>query len=504
MPQNDDTMSDTKETHNEPVQQTDPITPHTDHTEGTSESREQKIPETPPEETDKGQNKALWARILKVVKDLEDLNRDALWFHKTELNKVGQDELVVGVPNMVVKHYLDDSYTDTIIRAAEQLLDRSVSVSFEVDKRLFRRMKKQKEQAEEDAARTNPVFDFAPDNREADAEEPFRTLVSTEANRLPMTAAREIALKADSHVHFLMIWGGHGSGKTTLLQTIEEAAQRTGRHSKVLRITGETWLNSYYAAVRSQDTRAFKRRHRTCDFLLVDDLHFLEGKPAAQKELVNTIKVLLDEDARVALTSTGHPDEMDDMHPSLSDYLNEAFWSELKNPSENEKEDVLRQMARHQGLEATDQVLRYITRGRRHTLRDLASTVDSLTAYAHLQGIEKLNMQQATEALSEMSRGRRSRLTLRGISTTAAEVLGVEHDRVLGRSRAKRACRVRHVSMYLAREMTDHSLSEIGRHFGGRSHSTVKHAVDKIRDLQDCGNGVAGDIQAVENRLNRC
>jgi chromosomal replication initiator protein len=403
---------------------------------------------------------------------------------------------------MVVQQHLEQRYTEPLADVAEDVLDRTVSVRFRVASKLFKEMKDRQQKAAEEAEGTRPALDFTPDAPEPRGEEPFRSLISTSSNRLPMAAAREIAMEEDTRVTFLLLWGGHGTGKSALLQTIAESADQSNHFSHVLRVTAEKWCNSYYTAVREQNTKSFKRRYRGCDFLLIDDLHFLEGKPAAQEELVHTMKALLNDDARVALASTVPPGDMDELKPSLKTFLQEALWARLRPPAPSEKEDVVRQIARKHDLEATPQVLRYIARGDHETLREICSTVASLATYAHLNGADKLNMQQATEALSHMSRSTPRRISLESISRSAGDVLSVEHKRILGRSQSRRACHARHLAMYLARQMTDHSLSEIGEHFGGRSHSTVKHAVDKVDDLADSDDSVSGELDAVKNSLN--
>ena len=447
------------------------------------------------------EKKTLWARIQKKLKDVLGMRRDGLWFHQTELMEINEESLVVGVPNMVVQQHLEQRYTEPLTDVAEDVLDRTVSVRFRVASKLFKEMKDRQKKAAEEAEGTRPALDFTPDTPESAGEEPFRNLVQTSSNRLPMAAAREIAMEQDTRVTFLLLWGGHGTGKSVLLKTIADSAEESGHFSCVRRLTAERWCNAYYGAVRDQNTKSFKRRYRGCDFLIIDDLHFLEGKPAAQEELVHTMKRLLNNNARVALGSTVTPDDMDEVKPSLQTFLQEALWARLRPPAPDEREDVVRQMARKQDLEATPQVLRYIARGKHKTLRDLCSTVSSLATYAHLNGSGKLNMQQATEALSHMSGPTPRRISLDSISRSAAEVLSVQHKRVLGRTQSRRACHARHLAMYLARQMTDHSLSEIGEHFGGRSHSTVKHAVDKVDEMAGSDNRVQGELDAVKNTL---
>jgi len=447
------------------------------------------------------EQKGLWARVQKRLKDLLGMRRDGLWFHQTELMEVNEDSLVIGVPNLVVQQHLEQRYTDPLADVAEDELGRTVDVHFRVASKLFREMRDRQQKAAEEAEETRPALDFTPDTPDSGGEEPFRELVFTRSNTLPMSAAQEIAMEQDPRVTFLLLWGGHGTGKSALLETIAESAEESGQFSCIRRVTTEKWVNSYYGAVREQNTKSFKRRYRGCDFLIIDDLHFLEGKPAAQEELLHTIKSLRNKAGRVALASTVPPDDMDELKPSLQTYLQEALWAKLKPPAPGERADVVRQMARKHDLKATPQVLRYIAGSDHETLRDISSTVASLATYAHLNGSGKLNMQQATEALSHMSRSKPRHTSLDSISRCTAEVLSVEPERLLGRTQSRRACHARHLAMYLARQMTEHSLSEIGEHFGGRSHSTVKHAVDKMDERADSDGDVSGELKAVRNKL---
>jgi len=446
---------------------------------------------------------SLWSRIQQNIKDRLGTARYSIWFTQTELMHMDDTQVVVGVPNIVIQQYLQQRYAGRVAEAVEDLLGRRFSVTFDVAPRLFRRMRARQERAAAEAEQTRPELDFRPDDAQSalDSSEGFECLVETESNRLPYAAAREIAAVKEPRISLLLVWGEYGSGKSALLNAVRHAAAASGNYSKIECTTAESWCNKYVYSLWHNKTMEFRRRYRGCDLLILDDIHFLDGKRGTQNELLHTIKSLLESGRRIVLSSARHPHELKELRPALKTVLTGAFWVKLVHPSLEERETIVRKLAERSGLNATAEVYRFIANANHRSLRELRGAVNSLAAYAALMGNPKVDLQVAMKGLSAMCRSKKAPPTLGEIAGHIVEVLSVEREHLLGRSRSRGVCKARQIGMYLARELTDATLCEIGRFFGGRSHSTVKHAVAKItRCIQDDRN-IALLIDGLKNKL---
>ena len=447
----------------------------------------------------------LWQKVQTYIRDRLGMKRYSIWFKQTQLMEIEDDHIVVGVPNLIVQQYLQQRYSGPVSEAIEELLGHPLRVEFEVEPGLFRKMRKERDQATEDARDTRPNLDFRPasnESEEQNASVTFEQLVVTESNRLPYIAAQELAVQRNPRISFLMLWGGYGSGKSALLQAVKNAADESGHLNNVRCTTAENWCNEYYYALQEKSTRRFRRIYRNCDLFVLDDIHFVEGKPAAQDELLHTIKHHMGHSRRVVLSSARNPNEMKELKPALKTLFREAFWAELACPSAEEQEELVRELASRAGLNATPAVHRFIAGNRPRSLRELSCRVNSLAAYVALEGSSEVDINTAVQGLSAMSRSSDTPLTLEEVAQAVEKVMSVEVSDLKSRSRARRVSDARHVAMYLADDLTDASLSEIGRFFG-RSHSSVKYGVDKISDKVDAERDMADLIESIRSTMQQ-
>ena len=446
---------------------------------------------------------ALWEKMLDNIRQRLGMSRYSIWFKQSELMHIDQNQIVIGVPNVIIQQYLQLQYTKPVSEAAEDLLGQPCTVRFEIAPRLLRKMRAQ--QREEAAAlqKEEPAVNLSPAARDVAFEcgMRFEDLIETESNRLPFAAAREIALQKEPRFSFLIVWGSYGSGKSVLLNAIRCCAAASGHCPKVEHAPAESWCNEYYNALQEKKTKAFRQRYRRCDLLVIDDVHFVEGKPKAQDELMHTVKWLLSSGGRVALSSARHPDEIREIKPELKTVLRGAFWVKLALPSLDEREQVVRALAQRCGLSATGGVYRFLAEGNCQSLRELGCAVSSLAAFAALEGRSTVDMEVAARGLAAMSRCKQAPLCLEDIAQAVAEVMAVAQDQLTGPSRGRRACNARQTGMYLARQLTGASLSEIGRFFGGKAHSTVKHAVDKLAERMGTDEATARQVEAIKAKL---
>jgi len=431
----------------------------------------------------------LWRRVQENIKKRLGLPRYGIWFQQTQLMKLDEASLVVGVPNVVVKMYLDQEYKRSVQRAAEDLLGPGINVSFDVDPELLRSLRaSQRKDATEGTRPAPPERQSAPeldDRTRAAPPQPggsggLERLIVTDANRIPHLAAREIASSANPTFRFLLLLGDYGAGKTVLARAVHKAALENGVAARPHYVMAESWCNDYYEALQSKKVWSFRRRCRGCDMLIVDGIEFVEGKPRGQDELLYTARAVLAAQGRVVFSATVHPDDLQQVTPAFRTLLKGAFWAQLVVPPAQECEEFVRGLADRHGLTLGAEVCRMLAQRHASSVQELAGAVDSLAAYAFLQGRSEVDYPTATQALAQMKRSRTRLPGLKDIFDVVLAVFPVSEAQLKGRSRSRGVCRARQIGMYLARELTGESLSDIGRFFGGRTHSTAKHSVDKI------------------------
>ena len=453
-----------------------------------------------------GDRSRLWSLIRERIQQRLGHQRYGIWFKETELAALDGSALVVGVPSVITQQYLSHKYKDTVSKAAEELLGRPVEVRFAVEPALFRQMRAERRdecaQGSEPSGH-EPLADRkpAPRARQPVNRRSFEQLVVTEANRFPFAAAQEIARAARPRFCFLVVIGKTGSGKTALLEALHGAALDSGAASRAEYVMAEAWCNDLYHAIQSGKTWSFRQRYRSCDMLIMDGLGFFQGKPAAQDELMYTAKNLLSNGGRVVLSSSVHPKDFRDVTAEFRSLLSGAFWVELVVPPAAECEQVARRLGQGYGLRAAGEVFRYLAERHSCDLHELNGAVCSLAAYAAAHGHGMMDLVLARQALAATSRSRRRVPTLEDIRKVLVEALPVTDNELSGKVRSRSASRARQIGMYLARQLTRESLSDIGRHFGGRTHSTVKHGIEKVTEEMQADEETAQVVKRCLEKL---
>jgi len=432
--------------------------------------------------TDYASREQFWQAVQQGIKERLGQERFSIWFRQTELMGGDEGRLVVGVPNVVIQQFLSAQYAQAVAATVEDLVGRPMAVSFDVAPRLFRQMRASQSAAlDEPAVSPQPA---GPGGRPGAPTAPpdwgFESLISCRANRLPFAAARELAGQENPRLRFLYVCGDYGVGKSALLRAVYALASAPERGMDAVLMTAEDWCNEYYHAIQRRSTHLFRARYRACRMFILDDIQFIEGKAAGQGELLHTVKHIMDRGGRVALGGVPHPDDLKEVDPALLALLRSAFPAVLLPPDPDEQADVVRHLARKKGLDAVEEVHRLIAKRHAHSFRAMESAVSCLVLYAGVSGCGKVELAAARDAFAAMRPAAAEPVGIERIQRAVQEALPVTVEQMQGRSRSRTVCRARHVAIYLAAKLTDASLTEIGRAFGGITHSSVKHAMDKI------------------------
>ncbi|MGH9088705.1 MAG: chromosomal replication initiator protein DnaA [Acidimicrobiales bacterium] len=308
----------------------------------------------------------------------------------------------------------------------------------------------------------------------------FDAFVAASSNRLAHAAAQAVAETPGRSYNPLFIYGDSGLGKTHLLHAIGNYVQENFRIHKVLYVTTETFMNDFVDSLRMSTTIAFKRRYRECDILLIDDVQFMENKEGLQEEFFHTYNDLQGAGKQIVLTSDRPPKSIETLEERLRSRFLSGLITEVDPPDLETRLAILRKKAEADHDDIPDDVLEFIATHVKSNIRELEGALIRVTAFASLSR-EPISMELAERVLSDIvSSGETRRITPQMILDATAANYGFTIDALCGPSRTRPLVTARQVAMYLVRNLTDYSYPAIARVFGGRDHTTVIHAVDKI------------------------
>lgn len=332
----------------------------------------------------------------------------------------------------------------------------------------------------------------------------FEAFVTGASNRFAHAAALRVAETPAKSYNPLFIYGAAGLGKTHLLHGIGHYVMQNYAHYEVRYVSTETFLNEYVDAIRTNTTQSFKRRYRDVDVLLIDDIQFMEGKEGLQEEFFHTFNSLHGASRQIVISSDRQPDAI----PTLEDRLRGRFkWgliTDIQPPDLETRLAILRNKAERDGSHVPNEVLEFIATHITNNIRELEGALIRISAFASLNR-EPMNAPMAERVLADILMDRQPRaITPRLILDVTAEMFGFRVDELQSKSRHRPLVIARQIAMYVFRELTDLSYPAIAREFGGRDHTTVIHAVEKVTSLmkerQTIYDQVAELIQRIKAR----
>ena len=427
--------------------------------------------------------KDTWKRLLEEARRELPEATVRTWLEPAVPLGLEDGRLVLGVPDQFAAEWNDTKHAPLLARAAERVFGAPTAVAFRVMEDRQQR----------------PQMDFfvapKPAPMSAGATTPlnerytFDTFVVGKSNELAAAAAHAVAEAPGRTYNPLFIYGATGLGKTHLMQAIAHAVLRRNPEWRLLFVGAEQFINDVIESIQARTMPEFRRRYRNdIDLLLVDDVHFLEGKEMTQDEFFHTFNALFEGRKQMVLTSDRPPKEI----PGLEDRLISRFeWgmvADIGQPDLEHRIAILRKKAYQDHLELTipDDVLRFIAEHIRSSVRELEGCIIKLLLFASLKNRE-ITIELAREALADKIRqGEESAFagpatpSIDRVQEVVARRWGVTPEGLRSKARTKTLTIPRQIAMYLARDMLGMQLVEIGQAFGGRDHSTVIHSVDKV------------------------
>jgi chromosomal replication initiator protein len=343
------------------------------------------------------------------------------------------------------------------------------------------------------------------EQRAADGLQPrytFETFVKGTSNQFALAAALRVAETPARSYNPLFIYGGAGLGKTHLLHAIGHYVHQNYAHHQVRYVSTETFLNEYVDAIRTSSTGMFKRRYRDVDVLLIDDIQFIEGKEGLQEEFFHTFNSLHGANKQIVISSDRSPDNIPTLEDRLRSRFNWGLITDIQPPDLETRLAILRNKAERDGTRVPEDVLAFIATRITNNIRELEGALIRVTAYASLNH-EPITVPLAERLLGHLlSDAPAPVLTPVTIIETVADYFKLPVEALRGKSRQRPLVIARQIAMYVMRDLTDLSYPAIAREFGGRDHTTIIHAVEKVQQLMKERQQVYDQVTYLIERLN--
>jgi chromosomal replication initiator protein len=417
-----------------------------------------------------------WERISAKLREALNAGTYGKWFGMAEALEESPDRLVVGVPNEFTKSWIEGHFGSLLdAAAAEQdlVVELRVAVSEAVAAR------READSPAERALEAAPARDRV--DPRLNPRYTFDVFVIGPSNRFAHAAALAVAESPAQAYNPLFIHGSTGLGKTHLLQAVGQYVIQQHPDLQVRYVTTETLMNEFVDALREKKVVAFKHRYRTADILLVDDIQFLEGKENLQEEFFHTFNSLYEAGKQIVIACDRAPKKLATLEERLRTRFEWGLTTDVQPPDLETRIAILRKKVITEDLQISDpEVLTFIADRVTTNIRELEGALTRVIAYASLTG-RPISVEIAREVLKDLFPDGAARpITIEQIQAAVCDAFRVSLADLKGDRRSQDIVYPRQVAMYLARELTDLSLPKIGAKFGGRDHSTVIHAKDKI------------------------
>lgn len=310
----------------------------------------------------------------------------------------------------------------------------------------------------------------------------FETFVEGKSNQLGKAAAMQVAQNPGRAYNPLLLYGGTGLGKTHLMHAAGNLMRQHNPNFKVLYLRSEQFVGSMIEALRTKSMDEFKRRFRSVDALLIDDIQFFAGKDTTQEEFFHTFNALFESKQQIILTCDRYPKEVDKLEPRLKSRLGWGLSVAIEPPDFETRAAILLAKAQDKGVLVSENVAMLLAKRIRSNVRDLEGALNTLAARANFYG-RPITTEFAEETLRDLLATHAQAVTVPNIQKIVADYFSVRLQDLLSKRRVRSLARPRQIAMALSKELTEHSLPEIGDAFGGRDHTTVLHACRTIRKL---------------------
>ena len=418
----------------------------------------------------------IWEDALGAIETKIGIRQFNLWFKNTHLISFDNESLSIGVPNQFVQAKIRESYEPLIKDLIKDLTKINPSIDLHVANNGHSKNNSK-------AVTGNIKFEKPSNNDNgfiSNKKLLLENYVVGGCNRLAYATALEISKPGSVAFNTLFIHGSIGVGKTHLLQGIWNRLKSGSSSVSAVYMPAENWTNEFVYALKGGRLESFRKKYRSVDIFLVDDVHFLANKNGVQEEFLHTFNTLHSLSKRIVFASDAHPRFMSQLKESLVSRFMSGMIAKIEPPGFNTSMQILRSKTEDSRKKIPDNVLEFISEKFNDSVRSMESAVTTVMAYANMSKV-KIDLKLATETLSELYNNKKS-ITLKDIEGVVISHYNVSRSDIHSGNKSKNIALTRQICMYLAKVLTESSYQEIGKYFGNKRHTTVIFAIKKIKE----------------------
>ena len=421
---------------------------------------------------------SLWEKTLQLIKgELSPPSFNA-FFKQIKPLQIQSNTLILLVPNDFTKGILEDRYLNLIESSVNQLSLKKYNIQFVLSENEVKGLDKDHNIEEDNKSKKNYP--------NLNPKYTFDTFVIGNSNRFAHAACVAVAEAPARAYNPLFLYGGVGLGKTHLMHAIGHHIMEQKKDPKVVYVSSEKFTNELINSIKDDRNEEFRNKYRNVDVLLIDDIQFIAGKERTQEEFFHTFNSLHEANKQIIISSDRPPKEI----PTLEDRLRSRFEmgliTDIQAPDFETRMAILRKKAQMENIDVPNEVTVYIAKNIKSNIRELEGALTRVVAYSSLTN-RTISFELASEALKDIiTTSKHEEITVNRIKEKVSSVFSVKMEDFNSKKRTRSISYPRQVAMYLSRELTDLSLPKIGEEFGGRDHTTVIHAHDKItKDIEN-------------------
>ncbi|MFI3210852.1 MAG: chromosomal replication initiator protein DnaA [Peptostreptococcaceae bacterium] len=440
---------------------------------------------------------SLWNKILQLIKgELSPPSFNAFFKSLVPL-KIDEDSLIILVPNDFTKGILEDRYLNLIKNSIDQVSLKKYIVKFVLDiEDINDQVINKKQISKKEILKLQNTI-----SSNLNPKYTFDTFVIGNSNRFSHAACVAVAESPAKAYNPLFLYGGVGLGKTHLMHAIGHHIMEEKKDAKVVYVSSEKFTNELINSIKDDKNEEFRSKYRNIDILLIDDIQFIAGKERTQEEFFHTFNSLHEANKQIIISSDRPPKEI----PTLEDRLRSRFEmgliTDIQAPDFETRIAILRKKAQIENIIVSNDVMSHIANNIKSNIRELEGALTRVVAYSSLTNKE-ITIDLATEALKDIVINNDSKdISVKNIKSTICKMFSITIDDINSKKRTRSIVYPRQIAMYLTRELTDLSFPKIGQEFGGRDHTTVLHAYDKIEKAIKNDDDVKKMIEKLKNRL---
>lgn len=424
--------------------------------------------------------KEIWDKVLEIAQERISNTSYQTFIKDTQLYSLKNDEAIILVSLPFNASWLNQRYSEIMQAIIYDVIGYEVKPHFISEDELASYNNVNTQEVQEPQVQHSSIDDKTWGKEQFNMHNTFDTFVIGPGNRFPHAASLAVAEAPAEAYNPLFIYGGVGLGKTHLMHAIGQHVLSNKPNAKVIYTSSEKFTNEFIKSIRDNETEAFREKYRKIDVLLIDDIQFIQNKEQTQEEFFHTFNELHQNNKQIVISSDRPPKEIAKLEDRLRSRFEWGLIVDITPPDYETRMAILQKKIEEENLDIPPEALNYIANQIQSNIRELEGALTRLLAYSKLQG-KPITTELTAEALKDIIQSPKSKkITIQDIQKVVGQYYSVRIEDFSAKKRTKSIAYPRQIAMYLSRELTDFSLPKIGEEFGGRDHTTVIHAHEKI------------------------